>query len=409
MRLDRRGPRRSGKILILAILLMPVLLGILAMSVDIGVLAAAQAKLRTVSDAGALAGAMQLATEQRVRGTALSNDTLSAIRTRVKVVATSRGNEVLQQAVVVNDSALVANEGGSTNTQTVGDVQVGYLNTSNRAGGFSIPADTLTYNSVKFTASRDASHLGPIPAYFGQALGISGLDARTTSIATCQPYAISGFKTVNAQNSGILPIALDEDTYDAMLSGSPAQATDNYYYNPATSTVVGSPSMATSVSSAGFPGGDGVYESALYPVGHGYGNWGTLNIGVSNNSTSILRAQIQDGITPEQMATYPNATISAPLDLSGNPGISAGIKSALVAIIGQVRAVPLYSGSPTGQGNNMTYRIVGFGAIRVLDVRFQGNPKYVVVQPALMKDATAVAGVTRSWTQGGVVRVRLTQ
>ena len=86
-------------------------------------------------------------------------------------------------------------------------------------------------------------------------------------------------------------------------------------------------------------GADGVTESQLYPVTSGSpGNWGTINVGVSNNSTSVLGAQIRYGITPAQLATFPNSTIALDttqtppsITFSGNPGISAGIKDDLTA------------------------------------------------------------------------------
>lgn len=399
MRLDRVRRRRSGKVFVVAIVLLPVFLGMLAMSVDIGVLAAAQAKLRTVSDAGALAGAWALADQSRVRGAAMSADAQAAVIERARTIATAAGNEVLQAPVVVRVSSP---------SSRVGDVVLGYLDTARPEAGFIGGGDSSAYNSVRFLACRDAEHHGQVPAVFGRVLGLQGLDAYATSVATCQPYAISGFKTVNGKGSGILPIAMDQATYDAMISGDRARACDDYFYDTATGLITGEKSMATSVPSAGYTGGDGICESVIYPFGAGYGNWGTLNIGVTNNSTAILKAQIQNGVTAAQMATYPNSTITTPIDMTGNPGISAGIKSSLVAIIGQVRAIPLYTGVPTGQGANMSYHVVAFGAVRVMDVRFQGNPKYVVVQPALMKDATATPGAPTTWTRGGLVRVRLT-
>ncbi|HEV3167466.1 MAG TPA: hypothetical protein VGZ22_25890 [Isosphaeraceae bacterium] len=45
-----------------------------------------------------------------------------------------------------------------------------------------------------------------------------------------------------------------------------------------------------------------------------------------------------------------------------------------------------------------------------MSVSFQGNPKYVIVQPTLINDASAIPGPPQTtWTQGGVVRVNLTQ
>jgi hypothetical protein len=48
--------------------------------------------------------------------------------------------------------------------------------------------------------------------------------------------------------------------------------------------------------------------------------------------------------------------------------------------------------------------VIEFAAMRVLSVNFQGNPKYVIVQPALVNDPTAIRGSPQSgWSNGGLV------
>src|SRR5262249_58541859 len=106
----------------------------------------------------------------------------------------------------------------------------------------------------------------------------------------------------------------DKTTWQTMMAG---QSTDQYTYNPATNTVTS--------------GADGITESQLYPVKNGSpGNWGTIKVGVSNNSTSTLGAQIRYGITPDQLATFPDSTIQLhailtppSLTLSSHPSITA--------------------------------------------------------------------------------------
>jgi hypothetical protein len=192
---------------------------------------------------------------------------------------------------------------------------------------------------------------------------------------------------------------LDTVTWQAMMTGT---STDQYTYNSSTNTVTS--------------GADGIYESQLYPVSSGSpGNWGTIKVGVSNNSTSTLGAQIRYGITPGQLATFPNSTIQLDstqtppsITFGGNPGISAGIKDDLTAIIGKPVVVPIYDING-GNGNNAWYRVIAFQPARILSVSFQGNPKYVIIQPCLINDPTAIAGTAQSWTQGGQVEVYLSR
>src|SRR5262249_43982692 len=153
---------------------------------------------------------------------------------------------------------------------------------------------------------------------FSALWGSGSMTAKASATAVAQTY-LSGFKANGSLSATLLPIVLDKTTWQTMMAG---QSTDQYTYNASTNTVTS--------------GADGLTESQRYPVASGSpGNWGTIKVGVSNNSTSVLSAQITDGITPAQLATFTNSTIQLDTSLSppsitfsGNPGISAGIKSA---------------------------------------------------------------------------------
>jgi hypothetical protein len=242
--------------------------------------------------------------------------------------------------------------------------------------------------------------VGIVPTYFAALMGFTGTAVNVQSTATAWPWSIKGYQGDGRNNANLLPIVLDVDTYNAMMAGT---TQDQYTWDPDTQTVSG--------------GADGVTESVLYPVRSGSpGNWGTIKVGVSNNSTSTLAAQIEYGITPAQLATFPNSTIALDdslnppsITFSGNPGISAGIKSALESIIGNPVTIPIYDING-GNGNNAWYRVIKFAPVRILAVNFQGNPKYVIVQPALVRDPLATPGTPQaSWSQGGLVELYLSR
>ena len=77
--------------------------------------------------------------------------------------------------------------------------------------------------------------------------------------------------------------------------------------------------------------------------------------------------------------------------LNGDTGLSAGFKDELAAIIGQPRAIPIFT-SVSGNGNNAMYTIVAFGGIRIMDVKLTGkmSSKYVMIQPAVVVDDAAI-------------------
>jgi hypothetical protein len=159
-----------------------------------------------------------------------------------------------------------------------------------------------------------------------------------------------------------------------MLAGDTTVSTDVWNYNSSNQVVAGS---------------DGIREVNLFPQGTGSpGNRGTVKIGTNNNSTATVVNQILNGISPSEMAMYPNSELTfdanGHLYLGANPGISAGFKSALASIIGQTRFIPIFD-NVTGNGNNAQYEIVAFVGVRILDVQLTGSmsSKHLTVQPAL--------------------------
>jgi hypothetical protein len=359
----------------------------MALSVDVGVLGVARSQLQSAADAAALSGAAQIANYRHAQYVATM---LSEARTRA--TNTARANRILGDPPIVTANAA---------NSPAGQVVVGYLNPTDITSTTpSTTGSASSFNSVKVTLQRDATHGGPIPAFFSAVYGHSGTSITVSGIATMRNMQVAGFKSVNGLGPSILPIVLDKTTYDQMIAGS---TTDQYEW--------------CEINKMVYPGSDGLTESKCYPVKNGNpGNWGTIKIGVSNNSTSTLGAQIRYGITPSQLAQYPGgmlqlspATTPPSITFEGNPGISAGIKDDLTSIIGRPVFLPIYD-QTGGNGNNAWYRVIKFAGVRILDVNFQGNPKYVIVQPAMIRDATAIPSTGEtSLAAGGLVRLYLSR
>ena len=301
-----RVDKPRGGVAIVFAALLPAFVGLIALSVDIAVIATARGQMETAADAAALAGARQLFTDNHLVSGASMSAEISAAQSSATAVAAA--NKVLNAAPVI-----VANPSNSSN----GDVVVGYLNPTSYSAAFTNSGSQSSYNAVQVTVSRNATHGGVIPALFSRLAGSSGTGISDTSVAVAQNYAVGGFSSSSTgMNANILPIALDQTTYNAMIAGNPNKLTttglptDQYAYNPSTGKVTS--------------GQDGIYESSLYPVSNGSpGNWGTVKIGVSNNSTSTLGAQILSGITPAQLAiwaaTFPKGTIQFDQQLDEPP------------------------------------------------------------------------------------------
>ncbi|MGC8641434.1 MAG: pilus assembly protein TadG-related protein [Isosphaeraceae bacterium] len=404
-----KSPRlRRGLAVVMFGVLLPVFIGFTALAVDTAMIAVAQGQLGTAADSAALAGAMQLADENRVRGA--TNLTTEITGANTEAVAFAQANKVLGASPVLSMN---------TSNATTGQIIVGYLDPKNPSSTLNTSSSlTSVFNSVQVTLYRDASHGGVVPTVFAQLMGFHGSSVTVSSTATAWPYQTSGFQANGSACANLLPIVLDMNTWLNMMPPSfqflymgqtlygnagPTTATDQYTYNTTNNTVTS--------------GADGIYESLLYPVGSGSpGNWGTIKVGVSNNSTSTLNSQILNGITPTQLATFPGSTIALSgtdppsITFGGNPGISAGIKSSLNAIIGQPVFVPIYD-SNGGNGNNAWYRVIYFQPARILSVCFQGNPKYVIIQPCLASGPTLMSSHTpqQSWSAGGQIQVYLSR
>jgi Flp pilus assembly protein TadG len=391
--LGRNAPirRPRGTVIALAAVMLTFFMAFVALAIDLGVIAVAQAQLQTVADSAALAGARQLATDRRMSSTVTDIST-EMTAARAKAIAIGQANLVLGHTAQINDN---------TSNSSTGDVVIGYIAPGDTTSSMSY-ATQSTFNSVKVVALRSSDHVGIVPAIFSRVMGWGGSTLSVTSTATVDIYPIGGFNGNVSQNAAILPIVLSQTNYNYMINGTGG---DNYTYTSGNYSYPLSSSAANGISS----GADGLHESVIYPVNDdtGAGNWGTINFGVTNNSSSILGTQVDSGITPTQMQTEfpPNGQVTTPHTFSGNTGISDGIKDNLTNIIGKAVAVPIYD-TTTGNGNNATYHVIAYAAVRIVAVNMSGNPKYVIVQPAFLNDPTSIPTTTSplpvsQWSQGG--------
>ena len=162
--------------------------------------------------------------------------------------------------------------------------------------------------------------------------------------------------------------------------------TDSFSFDPETGNVVSS--------------SDGIREMKMFPESGGNGqnsitpgNWGTVDIGNTNNSTSELGRQIRKGVNAEDLQPY-DGTLSldkqtGTLTLNGDTGLSVGMADAVDAVVGQPRTIPLYK-EATAQGNTTSFTINGFVGVRIVKYDLTGDDKYILIQPTYVFDPTAV-------------------
>jgi len=360
MRPDARSTEnRRGAIAVLAAVLMVAFVAVVAFAVDIGYILHIRTELQRTADAASLAACWDYVETQPF--TATVSQKLANVRDEAVLYAAN--NKVGRSPPAVDPNAANALDG---------DIVLGYVsNPSN-------PAATLTYNdpslfnAVQARVQASSQRNGPAPLFFARIFGLSSLDLEASATAAVTRN-ILGFRTPSdGTNLGILPFALDETTWNALLAGL---TPDSYSWDSQGKKVSG--------------GSDGVREVNLYPQGTGSpGNRGTVDIGSSNNSTADIARQIVDGVSPSDLAHHGGElkfNNQGTLTLNGDTGISAGVKDELASIIGQPRMIPIFR-SVTGPGNNAQYTIVKFVGVRILAVKLTGSAssKFVMVQPANM-------------------------
>ncbi|MCA9103119.1 MAG: hypothetical protein KDA63_18310 [Planctomycetales bacterium] len=356
------------------------LLAFAAFACDVGYILLSRAQLQNSADASAMAGAWALMHEDRLKGDQAMWAVENAAREEAYNYAFANK--------VASDHPEVDLNGGNAPT---GDVVFGRLNADGSLDTLVSPEE---YNAVHVIVERSEDKNGEVSLFFGRVLGRGQAAVRAEATASFRD-GITGFKS-NSQHpfTSLLPFAMDVDDWRALYGGNGA---DDWTYDDETGKVVS--------------GDDGVQEAKLFPEktnGNHItpGNFGTVDIGHSGNSTADLARQILEGVSAADLDYIGGElnigdTISGDgiqsvdgqdgLILNGDTGLSAGIKDELTAIIGQPRTIPLYD-AVQGAGNTTNYHIVGFAGIRIVDVRLTGSKKYITIQPAVVVDGSGVGG-----------------
>lgn len=358
----RHNNDRRGAVIVFAAFLMVALLAMVAFAVDVGCLLLARTELQRSADAAALAAAWELAAQG-------DPDALDA-QTRDAATHFAGVN------LVFNDSPSLNR---NVNNSSDGDIVLGSID------DFSDPAsfrtnDPANRNAVKVRIRRAKDENGELPLFFARVLGFDRAAMSASAIAALVKD-VGGFRTPSTgENLPILPITLEADAWQDLMAGNATD--DDWSWNEADGVVEA--------------GGDGIAELLLYPESNkSPGNFGTVDIGPSSNSTQHLSEQILNGVSESDLAHHGGELAldsNGELPLGGDTGISAGIKDALEAIVGESRIIPVYQ-EVAGNGNNAVYTIVKFVGVRIMEVDLQGGSKGLIIQPAnLVTKGTIPAG-----------------
>lgn len=340
---------RRGAVVILVVLLLIPLLMMVAFAVDYGYLLKVRTDLQRAADTAALAAAQDLIPD------ADGNQDLDAVRARLREYVpenTEDSFEILDADITI----------GRYDPSTIYSNSISILNNG-------------TFDTVRVTLRYDATANAPVSLFFAKVLGLDSSPVTATATAVLQKPSQIG------PGADVLPFAVPYDDWEDL---DPGDIWSIY--------------------------GDGKVEDeygSSVP-----GNWGTVDIGKSNNSTNDLKNQITDGLRQSDLdALYNDGRISTneyidagdEIWLNADPGLSSGMKSAVQGIHGQTRLVPLYDANNGAGGNNLEYRVKGWGVVKVVDSNWNGNKNtYVKVQKASKYDSALRPNPDLSNTTGTV-------
>jgi Flp pilus assembly protein TadG len=313
----RSSSRRGVVAVKVAVLLIPIT-AFTALAVDCGYLLKVRTDLQSAADAAALAAVRELVPESGG-----AQDTNAARDT-----ARTYGQD---------------NMGGSSSfTINDADIEIGRYDPSTIYSDVSL-LSSGTFDAVRVTVRRDDSANSAVQLYFARLIGIGDCDVTATATAVL-PRA-SGLYV----GDGVLPFAVHQSVWENHGIGDQFKA-----YNGKIVDAYG-----TTVS----------------------GNWGTVDIGETNNSTSDLSDQIRNGLRQKDLdALYDDGRIDSneyidtaqDIMVQADTGLSSGLKHAVQDIHGQIRYIPIYA-SASGNGNNAEFQIVDWGVVQVVTSNWNGS------------------------------------
>lgn len=432
MKSKRRSRRlRRGAIAILTAAFLIVLLGMVALALDIGYIVLTDTQLQAAADSAALAGGTELLPGLGINKTKTPAEVETAAKARaVEYAANNRAGE--QTSVYADEDR---------------DVQLGNAYYDAGAGAWQKSWGTSPYNmvGVNLLKNQAGSENGdaPLPLLFGPIIGAD--TANVTALATAVIMPAEGFKidAGTGETSSIMPFAYRKSVwyrrrdaqkwYDSVgrnpalinaniaYTASAVDSLDPYdtltyprVYGPTNPLFYRLDRQGAWVrdifdnythNSDGVvtAGADGILEVDMYPESNTAGNSGTIDLGGTDNSAAVLTRQILYGLDESDWAAMDEqgllngdgefTFVEGALDTEGDTGISNMIKTALEAVIDKPKTIMLFD-EVVNPGNNAIYTLGGFAGATVLKVEMTGNPKHVWIQPAKVVDATAIADLT---------------
>jgi hypothetical protein len=360
----------------MAALLMTMLVGMLAFSIDIGYICSVEAELQNAADAAALAGAQQMQngfvsfyspgqTQQQQIFLQVTTDTsnpASPIPTAQQFAAANRAGGVFVKVPTT-------------------DISFSYYDGTNPFVAASYP--NYFPNTITVTTRRDNVANTPLGLFFAPIFGINTTNLTATASATIYAGDVSSLQVIPGVDAHILPVALDMNVWANFANANWT-----------------SPWLGGNVTT----GPNGNPQLQVYPFATNTpGSFGLLDLGPPATNTPAFRAWIDSGATPNDINYLLSnnllpVSITAPQSWTVGPGLKSTLLSNFQSQIGVPNLIPLFQPvtplpnyvAASGTGSNATYSIVGFVGVTISQAEGSGGGMNISVQSSAIVDPTAV-------------------
>lgn len=368
---------RRGNVAVLTAVGLVAILAMVAFAVDTGYMLVAKSQAQVAADAAALAAGGEMCDLLMAqRGNLREEKALAQIRQEARkycakhMVGGKKGILVPEEDMVVG--RLVDHEDRTEEPQ---------------------PCPLSQANAIRVTVRRDADRGGAIPLFFARVLGRYDFEVEATATVLVAQKVVGVRPTPEHPDGPLFPYTFKEQEWRSALDGLTGK--DEWTYDAKMGKV--------------HPGPDGVPEFSFFPIETSKGNFGSIDLGGSNNATPDLRRQIVDGVNQQDLEDFGGEFVldeTGSLYVNGDTGLSLAVEPDMQAILGQPRVMPLYA-SYEGTGNQTMYRIVGFAGIRLMEVQLKGGEKFILAQPAIVNDPTVVTGAAGTQSDYAVFAPKL--
>jgi Flp pilus assembly protein TadG len=340
--------RRRGAVAVLVAFLMVPLIGMVAMAVDYGYLCAVQTDLQRAADAAALAGVRDIIPNE------YGYQDQAKVRNRVREYAAA--NLPSMSGFTVADS----------------DIEIGRYNPATIYTKVELLNDGIL-DTVRVKLRRDTTLNSPVSLFFARIFGIQTANVTVTATAILQKASFI------PPGGDILPFALQDTSWDQI-----GQYKSFVIYDDTKMTdLVGNP----------IPG-----------------NWGTLDIGYTNNSVSDMNDQIMTGLRQADLdALYADDRIASAVSFNtteagwfqADTGLSQGLKQSITQVYGSYKLIPIYDTLTGVAGQNLEYHVVKWGLVKVINSTWGSDPT-VTLQKFVIYDGRLAAQKDLGNTSGTI-------